>query len=432
MSESSTDKKFPQGFLWGAATSSHQIEGDNKLSDWWQWELDGRTTDKSGAACDSYHRYPEDFEIAKSMGHNAHRFSIEWSRVQPEEGRWDEDALRHYQGVIRSLKERGLEPMVTLHHFTLPVWLSRAGGFEHPKFPEYFEAYTRVMVRALGPDIRFWITFNELNVMTYKGYLEGEWPPGKRSVRSAWRAATQLVRAAYRAYSAIHEEYKKYAWPVCRVGVAQHLLCVDPSNPASAADRRAASMRAFYNNDLFLRLLMGKPDDWLVILAGCSGKGRAMDFIGVNYYMREHVRASAKGLWWEKYIGEVDRKHPDYLQGDKNELGWAIYPEGLKRVMLDAHKKYGLPMAVTENGICTRDEAQRSRFILDHLTALHAAIGEGAEVLGFFYWSLLDNFEWSIGYMPKFGLVAVDPQTQVRTPKSSVPAYAQVCRSNQL
>lgn len=427
-----SEKIFPQGFLWGAATSSHQIEGDNRLNDWWLWEQDGRTTDKSGAACDSYRRYPEDFDLAGTMGHNAHRFSIEWSRVQPEEGRWDEDAIRHYQGVIRSLKERGLEPVVTLHHFTIPAWLSRVGGWEHPKSPEYFEAYTRVMVRALGPDIRFWITFNELNVMTYKGYLEGAWPPGKRSIRSAWRAAAQLVRAAYRSYRAIHAEYQKQAWPVCRVGVAHHLLCVDPSNPASAADRRAAGVRRFFNNDLFLRLLMGKADDWLVILASCSGKGPAMDFIGVNYYMREHVRAASGGLWWERCIGEVDRKHPDYLSGDKNELGWAIYPEGLRREVLEVSRVYRLPLLITENGICTQDEAQRARFVHDHLAALHAAITEGAPVLGYFYWSLLDNFEWSIGYLPKFGLVSVDPQTQARTPKASASAYTRICRSNRL
>jgi beta-glucosidase len=432
MESGKTVREFPQGFLWGAATSSHQIEGDNRLNDWWEWEASGRTKDRSGDACGSYDRFAEDFDQASAMGHNAHRFSIEWSRVQPEEGRWDTDAIAHYQSVLQALRARGLEPVVTLHHFTLPAWFSRLGGWEHAKAPEYFEAYARTVVRALGPDIRFWITFNELNVMTYKGYLEGDWPPGKRSIKAAWRAASQLVRAAYRAYGVIHAEYTKQAWPPCRVGVAQHLMCAEGSNPNSGNDRRAAALRKFFNNDLFLRLLAGRTDDPLVILAGCSGKGRAMDFIGVNYYFREIVRAAPKGSWWEKAIGEVDRDHPDHRLGEKNDLGWAVYPEGLRQVVLEASRVYGLPLMVTENGICTHDEEQRARFIRNHLAALHSAMREGASVLGYLYWSLLDNFEWSIGYSPKFGLVAVDPQTLIRTPKRSAENYAQICRSNRL
>lgn len=425
-------KEFPQGFLWGAATSSHQIEGGNTANDWWEWEQAGKTTDKSGAACGSFERYAEDFDLAKSLGHTAHRFSIEWSRVQPEENRWDENAIGHYREVAKALKTRGLEPVVTLHHFTLPAWFSKLGGWEHPKAAEYFAAYAKTMVRALGPDIRFWITINEPNVLTFKGYLEGTWPPGKQSVWASWPATCGIVRAAYRSYAAIHAEYKKQAWPVCRVGVAQHLMCTDPSDPARRADRAAASRRKFFNNDIFLRLLMGKADDWIVILAGCSGKGRAMDFIGVNYYFREIIRAVSTGPFWEKSIGAVDREHPEFKTSEKNDLDWLVYPDGLRRVVLEASRTYKLPILITENGICTHDEEQRARFIRSHLTALRAAIDEGAEVFGYLYWSLLDNFEWSIGYAPKFGLIAVDPATLKRTVKPSALDYSQICRSNRV
>jgi beta-glucosidase/6-phospho-beta-glucosidase/beta-galactosidase len=288
------------------------------------------------------------------------------------------------------------------------------------------------MVRALGPDIRFWITFNEMNVMTYKGYLEGAWPPGKQSPQASWRATRHLVRAAYRSYAAIHEEYKKQAWPVCRVGVAQHLMCADPSDPKSAADRRAAKRRSFFNNDFFLRLLIGKADDWVVILAGCSGKGRAVDFIGVNYYFREMIRAVSKGALWERVIGEVDRENPLQKNQEKNDLDWAVYPEGLYRVLMEASRAYKLPLMVTENGICTHDENQRARFIQTHVAQMKRAIDEGAQVLGYMYWSLLDNFEWSIGYTPRFGLIAVDPATLKRTVKPSAAAYTQICSTNRL
>lgn len=425
-------REFPQGFLWGAATSSHQIEGGNVANDWHEWEQKGRTTDPSGRACDSYERYEEDLELARSLGHSAHRFSIEWSRIQPAEDRWDDEAVRHYQQVIKAIRTRGMEPVVTLHHFTIPAWLAKQGGWECSKAPEYFAAYTRVMVRALGPDIRFWITFNELNVMAYKGFLEGDWPPGKHSLHAIWKASRHLVQAASRSYEAIHAEYQKHAWPACRVGVAHHLLCTDPSDPSKASDRRAAARRKFFNNDFFLRLLAADPHDWLVILAGCSGKRRAFDFIGVNYYFREIIRSLPKGKFWERLIGEVDRTHPEYARGDKNDLGWAIYPEGLRRTAIDAYRAYRVPLFVTENGICTHDEEQRARFIQDHLAALHCAMREGVEVIGYLYWSLLDNFEWSIGYSPKFGLIAVDPQTLNRTPKTSAEKYARICRANRL
>lgn len=423
-------QEFPQGFLWGAATSSHQIEGGNSANDWCEWEERGRTAERSGRACGSWERYEEDFDLARSMGHNAHRLSIEWSRIQPEENRWDDAAIRHYQEILKALKDRGIEPVVTLHHFTLPIWFSRLGGWEHPKAADYFAAYARVMVRALGPDIRFWITFNEINVLNYKGYLEGAWPPGKRSVFAAWRAARHLVQAAYRSYEVIHTEYRRQAWPPCRVGVAHHLMCSQPSDPSKSCDRKSAAFRKFFNNDFFLRLLTGKPDDWLVILAGCSGKGSSIDFIGVNYYFREVVRAAGRGSFWERLIGEVDRERPDVKAGEKNDLGWAVYPEGLREVVLEAHRTYGLPLMVTENGICTHDEDQRARFIRDHLSALHSAIREGAEVLGYLHWSLLDNFEWSIGYSPKFGLVRVDFDTLKRTPKTSASAYSAIIRAN--
>ena len=224
---------FPRGFLWGAATSAHQVEGGNVHNDWWAWEQAGKVAMPSGLAADHWNHYRSDFDLARSIGHNAHRFSIEWSRIEPEEGRWDEAAIDHYRDVLVALHERGMEPVVTLLHYTLPRWLSEKGGWENPAMERLMERYVLHVLEALGPHARWWITLNEPVVQVFKGWLIGQWPPGK--VR-AWPAALRVLRAMLRthvrAYHAIHS-----LRPDARVGIAKHALALSPDDPTSWLDR---------------------------------------------------------------------------------------------------------------------------------------------------------------------------------------------------
>ena len=425
-------KLFPQGFLWGAATSSHQIEGDNQTNDWWEWEKRGLTPDHSGKACESYLRFEEDFDLAKSMHHNAHRFSLEWSRLEPEEGRWNHEAIEHYRKIVRALKDRGLEPVVTLNHFTLPRWVAHQGGWENPQITEWFLRFSRHAVRNLGADVRFWVTVNEQNVMTFKGYLEREWPPGKRSIISALKVTRHVARAHSAVYHMIHQTYASLGWQRPWVGLAHHFMCCEPQRAASPWDRIAAGFRRFMNNDLFMRLVWRSRWSLLAFCFGLHGEERALDFIGVNYYFREIIRGKKKRDGWLALVGDVAREDERYVHAEHNDLGWEVYPDGIQWVLKDLHRKFHLPLLITENGICTTNEEQRKRFIYRHLHGILECIESGVHVLGYLHWSLLDNFEWAIGYAPKFGLVNVDFKTQKRTAKDSAWYYAEICRENAL
>lgn len=428
----SDHNKFPQTFLWGTATSSHQIEGNNQANDWWDWEQAGKTGDPSGIACDSYRRFEEDFDIAQKLHHNAHRLSIEWSRVEPRMGEWDSEALRHYQQVLKALRRRALEPIITLHHFTNPQWFSKVGGWENPHAPMWFERYATKIAQILGGDVEYWITFNEQNVLCYKGYIEGEWPPGKRSVRAAYRATLHIAQAHIRAYNAIKSVYVAGGWKVPQVGLAQHCLHAVPSNPSSWRDRFAAWFRKFMNNYFFLDLLQHDQYAWLPMLLGFGGKMKTLDFVGINYYFREIIQSAKWALHPVSLAGEVDTAHPEYVACKKNDLNWCIHPPGIGKVIREAHERYQVPVIITENGICTHDEQLREEFIVQHLQEVKRCIDDGLPVFGYMHWSLLDNFEWSIGYSPRFGLVAIDPTTQNRTIKSSAWVYADICKNYEL
>jgi len=428
-----TDSRmFPQGFMWGSATSAHQIEGNNDQNDWWDWEIAGRTNDRSGQACDSYRRFREDLDLAKSLDQNAHRFSIEWSRVEPREGEFSGEAIAHYTEVIRQMKSRGLEPVVTLHHFTIPRWMAARGGWENRRSPEWFARFAKAIVRAIGYEVTFWITFNEQNVLIHKCYIEGSWPPGKPSVRRALRASRNIVKAHCAAYDMIHRTCDALGWNQPMVGLAQHMLAVEPRNTRSNSDRFSAWLRGFINNEWFVRLAHRPRRTFLACCFGFFRKRRSLDFFGVNYYFREIVRRASvtKGLY--ALIGDVCFENRNRGVTEHNQLNWEIFPEGLHRMILHAHRRYAVPVMVTENGICTLDECQRRNYIRRHVEQVLRAVQEGVKVLGFFYWSLLDNFEWSIGYMPKFGLIKVDMATGRRTVKDGALEYARICRDNAL
>jgi beta-glucosidase len=418
---------MPKGFLWGAATSGHQVEGHNINSDWWKWELEGRVAEKSGRACDHYRVFKEDIQLARNLGHNAYRFSAEWSRIEPVRGEFSEDALAHYNEVISFLRQLNIEPIVTLNHFTVPLWFYDKGGWLNPESTNAFRDYVAKVVSELGEGVKYWITINEPGVYAHGGYIEGNWPPGRKSYTLASRVLVSLMRAHCLAYQTIHDIYRKRSRPAPLVSISKHIMPFEPCRAGSLKDKIPACLRNYYFNDLTVRsLISGRivaPGFGFIRLPAKN----TLDFLGINYYRRELIRF--KGLFGRDLFGEVCDPAGRDDAGERNYLGWEIYPEGLYNV-LKRYSEYGLPMMITENGICTENDRERIKFIENHLEAISRAIREGVNVCGYLYWSLLDNFEWAHGFGPRFGLVEVDYDTLRRRTRESGLFYSGIIKDN--
>ncbi len=415
---------FPPDFLWGTATSAHQVEGGNENNDWWDWEQvadhirDGST---SRLACDHYHRFADDWALAQALGQNAHRLSVEWSRIEPQEGVWEADALAHYRQVLLALREHGLTPMVTLHHFTNPRWFAAKGGWEHPGAVRRFARYASRVVEHLEDLCSLWVTMNEPMVYFYEGYMTRRWPPGKGGILRGLRAVRNMLRAHARGYRLIHE-----LQPQGQVGIAHNMRLLDPANPRSRLDRFAvwAQDRAF--NRVFLWTLI---DGYLRFPLGrgelLPEAANSLDFIGLNYYTRDIVSFALR-----KATALIARNAP--APGAATDLfGWEVHPEGLYRVLKEV-AVYGKPIYVTEHGIADATDAQRPAFVVRGVAAVWRALHEGVPVRGYFHWSLLDNFEWAEGYSVPFGLVQIDRATQERRVKPSGMVYREICRAKGL
>lgn len=399
--------QFPKDFLWGAATSAYQVEGGNRHSDWWQWEKKTAKT-PSGSACRHYELYDQDFDLAKGLHHNAHRFSVEWARLEPEEGRFSEEALNHYLDVVLALRKRGMEPVVTLHHFTNPIWFSESGGWGRPQSVAYFERYAGQVVRALAGHVRYWITINEPTVYLSHAYILGVWPPEERSLWKAKAVEDHLSAAHMHTYRLIRKIYKELDLPQPSTSIAQHMQAYVPCTP-DRKNKFAASVRHRWFN-------LGLLDTF--------ARHGTLDFIGVNYYSRQLVELKRWGL--RNLVADVCLN--DHHPLKKNSLGWGIYPEGLYELLLTLGK-YHLPVMITENGICTPDDDLRWEFVCAHLAHIHRAIEQGVPVTGYLYWSLMDNFEWDKGFGPRFGLIDINYGTGQRTIRQSALKYSQVCRT---
>ena len=399
--------QFPKDFLWGAATAAYQVEGGNDRADWWRWEK-GAGKEPCGDACRHHELYNIDFELAKGLGHNAHRLSVEWSRVEPEEGKFSEAALKHYVDVILALRARGIEPVVTLHHFTNPLWLADLGGWTDKRSVELFPRFSERVVDALAGHVHYWITINEPTIYFSHAYILGVWPPQEKSVPRGLVVKEHLSQAHIKTYRMIHRLYQEKGLPKPAVSISQHMQAFEPCTP-SLKNRLAAFLRHQWFN-------LGLIDQFM--------RHKALDFIGLNYYSRQLVELKKWGL--TDIVKDVcaGGHHPV----KKNSLGWDIYPEGLETLLLKL-KKYKLPVMITENGICTPEDVLRWEFIAGHLTHIHRAMEQGVPVIGYLYWSLLDNFEWDKGFDPRFGLIEVDYKTQRRTVRESAKKFKQVCQT---
>src|SRR3989344_2500880 len=406
--------KFPKGFYWGAGASSHQVEGNNK-NNWTVWEKENaeRLADKakhtwqlwqlelfpealnsrnytSGKATDHYNRFKEDFDIAKSLGHNAHRFSIEWSRIEPEEGKFNKKEIEHYRTVISELKARGIEPFVTLWHWTVPLWLADKGGWANRKTAHYFSRYAAKMANELGIDVKYWVTINEPLVYSGHSYLKGEWPPQKRSLRLYLKVLRHLEDAHRHAANAI-----KIIDRDAMVGIAKHNIFLE-SNRGSV-------------NKLIKNLV-----DWWWNYHFISNIKKHIDFIGLNNYFHSRINYGIN----------------ENLNSDVSDLGWELYPESVYQT-LKGLKRYKKPVIITENGLADAKDNQRAQYIKEVLVYVHKAIREGVDVRGYLYWSLTDNFEWNKGFWPRFGLVEIDYKNNLkRKVRESAKEYAKIIAEN--
>jgi len=418
--------KFPDDFLWGAATSSHQVEGDNFFNDWWEWEQSGRT-EPSGKACGHYHRFRDDFHIAKELGHNAHRFGIEWSRLEKEEGTWDQNEWDHYKAVADELISLGIEPIATLNHFTVPAWFAKKGGWLSNEAVSLFSRLAVKAIAELGTRVRYWIPFNEPHILAFLGYFYGKWPPGRKSRDETLTVIGNMLKSHVEAYRRMNEEARsdtRIKPPI--IGVAKAVTAFHPCSPYSVLDRLSAHNQNIFHNHSFIRSAISGR----ILTPGLKKENlpvkNAVDFIGLNYYFRQfihHKKPFRKNPW-----GEVCSLEHHEDAGETTDMGWEIYPEGIHEVV-KSFSRYRLPIIITENGLATNDDPVRQRFIKDHLRQLLRAIKDGAPVKGYLHWSLLDNFEWAEGYRPRFGLVHVDYSSQKRTIKESARYFASVIKT---
>lgn len=412
----SAEPFFPKDFLWGAATASHQVEG-NTVNDWSEWEKEHAlrlakeaeshfghlpcwervkkealdpSNYLSGSSTDHYHRFEEDFDILRSLNGNVYRFSLEWSRIEPKEGIFDEQEIEHYRKVIQALRVRDIEPFVTLWHWTLPLWLRDEDGLLSPKFPEYFSRYAEKVLEALGSDIRFVVTLNEPDVVTSHSYLKGAWPPQHKNFFKFFRATFNLINAHKKAYVVIKKMY-----PDIQIGIAKHNVYFE-----TAKNNVWNTLLKNIAHYIWNKWWLNRIKDF-------------QDFIGLNHYHRNVVDG-----WYGKNPNEI-----------VTDFGWEFVPESLTGALTDLIS-YGKPIYVTENGLADATDELRQQFIPRALAAIEKALQQGADVRGYMYWSLLDNFEWDKGYWLKFGLIAVDRSTFERTVRPSAQMYANLIKKN--
>jgi beta-glucosidase len=386
---------FPDGFRWGTATAAHQIEGGNWNNDWWKWEHTPGSgcVEPSGDACDSWNRWHEDVAILAELGFDNYRFSIEWSRIEPEEGEWSTASIEHYRRIGEGLLEAGIDPVITFHHFTSPRWLAGQGGWTDPKTAERFAAFCGRAARELAPVLRRACTINEPNIVSTMGHMAGVFPPGLRDVELRRKVNGVFVDAHRQAVGAIRE-----AAPDVPVGLT-----------LSMSDYQAVDGGESKRDQIRRRM----EDEFL---EGTEGD----DFVGVQTYSR--TRVGPKGG-----IGNEDGV-------PVLAMGYEYYPQSLEATLRRAWEvtKGQVPLLVTENGIGTEDDDQRMAYVGSALEGVQRCIDDGIDVRGYTYWSLLDNFEWAFGYGPKFGLVSVDRTTFARTPKQSARWLGSIAKANAL
>jgi beta-glucosidase len=391
---------FPNGFLWGTATAAHQVEGGNWANDWWEFEHrpDTPIHEPSADACDHYHRYADDIRLLAELGFGVYRFSIEWSRIEPEEGEFSRAALQHYRRMAASCLEHGVQPCVTFHHFTSPRWVAADGAWANPQVVDRFARFCERAVDALGDLIAIACTINEPNIVSLMGSMIGLWPPGHSDIAEYAAVDANLIAAHQRAVPILKGGPGDF--PVgLTLSMGDWWIEGGEANPET---RRTLDQIRHHHEGKFLEAARGD------------------DFVGVQAYSRTRLDANGMGVGPEPGVKVVE------------SMGYEYWPQALAVAIRYAAEVAGVPIIVTENGIGTDDDAERIAFVTEALTGMAGCIEDGLDVRGYIAWSLLDNFEWAFGYVPRFGLVAVDRATQQRTPKDSARWLGAVARANRL
>lgn len=397
MKQDENTEVFPKHFFWGASTAAHQVEGGNN-NQWTVWELAharelAQTAHQrlswlprwyaikdqaeepenyvSGDGVEHYSRYKEDFKLLKELNLNAFRFSVEWSRIEPQEGKWDQEALTHYKEYIAELRRLKIEPFLNLWHWTNPIWFEEKGGFEKRSNLKYFERFVEKVSKELFDDVEYVLTLNEPNNYMSFGYLIGDWPPQKKNPLLAIKVYWNLVLAHRVAYKTI-----KKIKPSVKVGAALNLANIQAKRPHNIFDEMSTKWMRYFWNWWFTKRI-----------------NKSQDFIGINYYFSDY------------YTGMGKRRNPKV---PLNDVGFYMEPEGLYPLLIRTWSRFKKPMFITENGLADGEDEYRRWWIEETIVAMEKAISEGVDLRGYFHWSLLDNFEWSFGWWPKYGLVKVD------------------------
>lgn len=415
---------FPDGFMWGTATSSHQVEGNNRNNNWYAWEQEGniKHDHKAGLACDWWGgRWREDFDRAADGQQNALRLSIEWSRVQPLPDRWDEDALDRYREMVRNLRERNLVPVVTLQHFSEPLWITEMGSWENEAVVQQFAEYTRKVVEALQEYVDIWVTINEPNVMAFGGYVSGDFPPGKKNLGTALIAIKNIIRSHAAAYEAIHR-----LQPKAQVGISHYYRDLQPAREWSPLDRLATRV----HTSIFNNLVPVAVSKGVLRLLGrrisVPEAKNTQDYFGIDYYTSDRVAFSL--FKPDELFGH--RSLPEEAElSDTNFI--ANVPQGFFRALRWA-LQYELPILVLENGVEDAEDDLRPRYLAEHIHQVWRGINFNWPIKGYFYWTLVDNFEWERGWTQRFGLWELDPESQTRRKRPSADFYTEICRENGL
>lgn len=417
------DFRFPKNFLWGTSTSSYQIEGNIRNNNWWLFEANIqkkkiKTMHQYPESCLHWEKYKEDIQIMKRIGVNAYRFSLEWSRIQPEENVFDENAIQHYSDIIDELIKNDIKPMVTLHHFTNPIWFEEKGAFLNDEASKLFLNYIEQVIKAFKDRIELWCTFNEPSIYALNGYFTGLYPPGQKNVKIAAKVYGNILRTHSQVYNLI-----KSISPTSQVGLVLNYIIFEAPHPFNIMDVIAARYLNESINDSQLKYLQtGEFKFFFPLIVNekfSTNHKESFDFIGLNYYTRSFLKFRLnKKKMFEVLISESKNGHSD--------LNWEIYPEGLYRALYRIKKFTDKPIYITENGIADALDTKRGKFITDHLNVLIKAIADGYDIRGYFHWTLLDNYEWVDGFDAKFGLVEVNLHTQERKIKESAKIYSEI------
>ncbi|MBI2602197.1 MAG: family 1 glycosylhydrolase [Deltaproteobacteria bacterium] len=423
---------FPHGFRWCIATAAHQIEGSNDKSDWWQWEQQPGHIDKgdkSGIANDHWNRIEEDTKLLEYLGVDTYRFSVEWAKIEPRENHYDLEVIQHYRDEVDLLLAKGIEPMITLVHYTLPQWISEKGGWEWDGVVEAFERFTEMVFRGIGPNkVRFWVTFNEPMGILMGGYSVGLTPPGFKRNLNLEKPLTNMLAGHAAAYHVLQSLARESGQDV-QIGIAEHLRIYQAWNPLDPLASALARKTAEIGNWTFLmaaetgivKLSVPFKVNIHKELPGLKG---TQDFIGINYYRRSVVQYMAKPPF-------IDIEGPGSNPVADN--GWEIYPEGIAQVIEETSRRFPAKhQFITENGIAdkTADDDRRTQYLKDHLMHVSRMIEQGHPVVGYCFWTLADNFEWLDGYKTCFGLCETDRTTLTRRPRRSAETFRSIVAAN--